>query len=166
MDHRREITIETTDLGHGRILLVGTLRDRRFKPREGEEWTGPRVVHEMVARLIVQGPEMTILEAEAEMSRCPMDECREATAWMDRLVGQRIISGFTQRVKDLMGDTKGCAHLTSLIISMGPEAVQGYWAAYGTERSKLSLDDPRVQRVINTCHLWREDGPIVRRLRG
>ena len=69
------------------------------------------------------------------------------------------------KVKEIIGDTKGCAHLTSLVIAMGPSAVQGYWAAYGVERSKIELHQEAVKNLINTCYIWREDGPLIMGLR-
>lgn len=161
----RDIAIRTFDVGEGRVLIEGRLKDHRYRPRAGETFEGTFLVHDMVARLTVRGPEMIIEKVEMEMPGYPREGCTEALPWMDVLVGERIVSGFTQRMKDLIGNEKGCAHLTSLIITMGPAAVQGYWAAYGVGRSKIRPDDPRIRRVVNTCHLWREDGPILRELR-
>jgi hypothetical protein len=163
--HSRDIVIRTFDLGEGRVLVEGRLRDQRHRPRPGETTQGPLLVHDMVARFKVRGPDMVIEEVEAEMPQHPRDECDEVLPQMRKLAGERIVSGFTQRVKDLVGNSKGCAHLTSLFITMGPAAVQGFWAAYGVDRSRIRHDDPRIQKVINTCHLWREDGPIMRVLR-
>jgi hypothetical protein len=47
---------------------------------------------------------------------------------------------------------------------MGESAVQGYWAAYGVEKGKTALDEQTIRKFINTCHLWKEDGPILRGL--
>ena len=70
-----------------------------------------------------------------------------------------------ERLEDL-GERLGMgAHLTSLVIAMGESAVQGYWAAYEAERGKKALSEQTIQKFINTCHLWREDGPIIKRLR-
>jgi hypothetical protein len=51
----------------------------------------------------------------------------------------------------------------SLVIAMGESAVQGYWAAY--ERGRTDLHEKTIKKFINTCHLWKEDGPIVKGLR-
>ena len=48
---------------------------------------------------------------------------------------------------------------------MGLSAVQGYWAAYGKEKGDLDLRKQTVQAFVNTCYLWREDGPILTSLR-
>ncbi len=164
--HGRDIAIRTYDLGGERILVEGRLKDERHRPRSGETFEGPFLVHDMVVRMTVQGPRMSIQAVEAQMPQHPREGCTEVLPWMQRLVGERIVSGFTQRVKELVGETRGCAHLTSLFIAMGPAAVQGYWAAYGVDRSQIRIDDPRILGVVNTCYLWREDGPLVEALRG
>jgi len=69
------------------------------------------------------------------------------------------------KVKKAIGGVKGCAHLTSLVIAMGESAVQGYWADYGVERGRKGPHEQTIKKFINTCHLWKEDGPIIKRLR-
>ena len=56
--------------------------------------------------------------------------------WIRNLEGLEIAPGYSMKVKKVFGGTKGCAHLTSLIIAMGESAVQGYWSAYFVEREK------------------------------
>ncbi|NWG04483.1 MAG: hypothetical protein HXY44_16640 [Syntrophaceae bacterium] len=68
------------------------------------------------------------------------------------------------KVKRVIGGAKGCAHLTSLVIAMGESVVQGYWSAYG-EKRRRGLSEQAIKKFINTCHLWKEDGPIVKELR-
>ena len=69
------------------------------------------------------------------------------------------------KAKKVIGGTKGCAHLTSLVIAMGESAVQGYWTAYGMERGRVGLPEQTLKKFINTRHLWKEDGPIIKGLR-
>ena len=107
---------------------------------------------------------MLIEEAEAEMPHHPREDCTVVIPWIRNLEGMRIATGFTMKVKETIGETKGCAHITSLVIGMGPSAVQGYWAAYGVEREKLSLNTEAVTKILNTCYLWREEGPLIRGL--
>ena len=161
----REISIRTYDLGDHYILVEGGLIDHRHQPRQDEVLEEPKLVHHMVARLKVKGPEMLIEQAEATMPQHPREECPVVLPWIRNLEGLKIATGFSMKVKKVIGGTKGCAHLTSLIIAMGPSAVQGYWAAYGVESKRMSLRERAVRNVINTCYLWREDGPLVKRLR-
>ncbi len=163
--HTRKIEIHTYDLGDHRVLVEGKLADTRIpQSPAGEPESGPVLVHHLIARIWVQGPDLTISAVEAEMDQIPREMCPEILPGMQKLVGLKVITGFTQRVKDLIGDVKGCSHLTSLFLTLGPVAVQGYWAAYGRRPGARSLENPAVSRVLDSCHVWRKDGPYVRSL--
>jgi hypothetical protein len=99
------------------------------------------------------------------MPHHPREECTEVLPWIRKLEGLEIAPGYSMKVKKIVGGVKGCAHLTSLVISMGESAVQGYWTAYVEETRKTGLPEQTIKKFINTCHLWKEDGPIVRELR-
>ena len=161
--HTREISIQTSDLGEHYILVEGSLIDHRFQPTRNEASKESELVHHMVIRLKVKGPGMLIEQAEATMPHHPREECPEVLPWIRNLEGLGIAPGYIMKVKRVIGGTKGCAHLTSLVIAMGESAVQGYWAAYESERRILR--EQIIKKFINTCHLWKEDGPIVKRLR-
>jgi hypothetical protein len=162
--HNREISIRTFDLGDHTILVEGCLIDHRYRPEEDEVLKESKLVHHMLIRLKIKGPEMLIEEAEATMPHHPREECPVVLPWIRKLEGSRIAAGFSMKVKRIIGNIKGCAHLTSLVTAMGPSAVQGYWAAYGVESERMSLHDEAVKNIINTCYLWREDGPLVKDL--
>jgi len=163
--HSREISIRTSDLGDHYVLVEGSLIDHRYQPRQNETSEESELVHHMVIRLKVKGPEMLIEQAEATMPHHPREECPEVLPWIRNLEGLRIAPGYSMKVKRVIGGTKGCAHLTSLVIAMGESAVQGYWAAYGAESRRKGLSEQVIKKFINTCHLWKEDGPIVKGLR-
>ena len=157
--------IQTLDLGDHRILVEGKLKDTRISQSPpGAPGQGPILVHDLIARLWVQGPDLTISAVEAEMPTIPREICPQALPAVQKLAGLKIITGFTQKVKDLIGDVKGCSHLTNLFLTLGPVAVQGYFAAYGRRPGARSLDNPSLSRVIDSCHVWRKDGPHVKSL--
>jgi hypothetical protein len=162
--HSREISIRAFDLGDHSILVEGSLIDHRYRPWPDEASEMPKLVHHMMIRLKVKGPRMFIEQAEATMPHHPREECPVVLPWIKDLEGLSITQGFTMKVKKAIGGTRGCAHLTSLVTAMGPAAVQGYWSAYGVERERRSLDDEAARNIINTCYLWREDGPLVKGL--
>jgi len=165
--HIRRTEIMTYDLGEHQVLVEGTLKDTRIPPSSEESAEDSMVlVHDLVARIWVQGPDLTIVAVEAEMPHVPREMCPEVLPDMQKLVGLKIVTGYTQRIKDLIGDVRGCSHLTHLFLSLGPTAVQGYWAAYGRKPGARSLTNPAVSRVIDTCRVWRRDGPLVRSLAG
>jgi hypothetical protein len=163
--HTRDISMKTSDLGGHYILVEGSLIDQRYQRRQSEPVEESELVHHMVIRMKVKGPEMLIEQAEAEMPHHPRKECPEVLPWIRNLEGLEIAPGYSMKVKRVIGGTKGCAHLTSLVIAMGESAVQGYWAAYGAERRKMGLREQTIKKFINTCHLWKEDGPIIKEIR-
>jgi hypothetical protein len=163
--HNRGISIQTFDVGDHSILVEGSLIDHRYQPRLNESSEEHELVHHMVISLKVKGPQMVIEQAEATMPHHPRQECPEVLPWIRNLKGLEIAPGYSIKVKRVIGGTKGCAHLTSLVIAMGESAVQGYWAAYFEESGKIGLREQTIKKFINTCHLWKEDGPIVKGLR-
>ena len=163
--HTRELSIRTSDLGDHNILVEGSLIDHRFRPMANEISEEAALAHHMVIQLRVKGPGMVIEQAAAAMPYHPREECPEVLPWIRNLEGVEIAPGYSRKVKKAIGGVKGCAHLTSLVIAMGESAVQGYWTAYVAERRKTGLPEQTIRKFINTCHLWTEDGPIVRELR-
>jgi hypothetical protein len=163
--HTREISMRTFDLGGHYILVEGSLIDHRYQSRQNKASEQSELVHHMVIRLKVRGPGMLIKQARATMPHHPRKECPEVLPWILNLEGLKIAPGYSLKVKKVIGGVKGCAHLTSLVIAMGESAVQGYWAAYGPERGTRGLPEQTIRKFINTCHLWKEDGPIVKKLR-
>jgi hypothetical protein len=79
----------------------------------------------------------------------------------------RIRSGFTNEVRLLLGKRAGCQHLTNLIMTMSSGAVQGLWTIMSRLREKESglrqHLDPDL--LLDSCRLWRSDGPLAERLR-
>ena len=162
--HTREITMRTSDLGDHTILVEGSLIDHGYRPGEKETSEESELVHHMVIQLRVKAPGMLIEKAEAAMPHHPRKDCPEVLPWIRNLEGIKIAPGYTMKVKRIIGGVKGCAHLTSLVIAMGESAVQGYWAAYGADRAKSGLREETIKKFINTCHLWRKGGPIIKGL--
>jgi hypothetical protein len=160
--HTRKISMQTFDLGSHSILVEGRLIDHRNKPKSTR--ASDNLVHHMIIQLRVKGPGMVIEHATAKMPHHPRKECPEVLPWIQNLRGLEIAPGYTLKVKKLIGGIKGCAHLTSLVIAMGESAVQGYWAAYGPQKGRLR--EETIKKFINTCHLWKEDGPILKEIRG
>ncbi len=168
--HQRAIEVKSYALEDGRLIVEGWLKDRRFA--DGFTWAGEKrpkgVVHWIGARLLIGGWPITIEAAEAEMLKTPHDLCPTTIDSIEKVVGLNIASGFTDRVKRLLGGTKGCIHLSHLVSAMGSAAVHGYWAQQSRERRPVpqSLDAvPGLAVVIDSCRLWKKDGPLVSRLR-
>jgi len=163
--HTRKISMRASDLGDHTIEVEGDLIDHRYRIGPNVPSEERELVHHMVIRMKIRGPAMFIEQAEATMPYHPRQECPVVLPWIRKLEGLRIAPGFTMKVKRVVGGKNGCAHLTSLIIAMGESAIQGYWGAYGVEKGREHGREQDLKQFINTCYLWREDGPIVREFR-
>jgi hypothetical protein len=114
---------------------------------------------------------MTIVEAEAEAHAVPRDECRGVENGALALVGLRIAPGFSAKIRSILSGTKGCTHILTLVGAMAPAALQGYWSY--RSRKSLEIGDSASERdrltlllkvVANSCIVWRDDGPSMKRL--
>ena len=163
--HTRRIDIATYEGGPDSIVVEGVLKDERLANsyRPSGEALPPGTVHHMIIRMEVRGPKLVIEDIEVEMPTVPMSECRETLDSLLPIKGLPIVSGFTNRVKDLVGGAKGCAHLVALITAMASAAVQGAWAAMTSKpRDPATFLPGAVERIKDTCRVWRSDGPLVK----
>jgi len=163
--HTRRIDIATYEGGSDSIVVEGVLTDERLTNsyRSLGETLPPGTVHHMVIRMEVRGPKLVIEDIEVEMPTVPMQECLETLDSLLPLKGLPIVSGFTNRVKDLVGGAKGCAHLVALIAAMAPAAVQGAWAAMTSKpRDPATFLPGAMERIKDTCRVWRSDGPMMK----
>jgi len=72
-----------------------------------------------------------------------------------------------------LGGTKSCSHLKELVEAIGPAVVQGVFSIMAENVSKLSafMDDSQMRKgfahaMVNSCYLWREDGPEIKKVFG
>lgn len=171
--HQRNIDIATYPVDESRIVVEGRLVDRRLKDYylvTGEK-NGAGEIHHMVVRILVEGLNMTIEDVEVDLVTVPREECGEVRESLALVKGVRIIHGFSEQVRNLLGGVKSCTHLVTLLLAMGPAALQGLWSYKSQKPINLSspdIDQVRIERLmktlVNTCHVWRSDGPAFKKL--
>ncbi len=168
--HERRLVIQSYPVNDGGILVEGWLRDVRLV--KINHWDGherqPGVVHWMCVRLLLGGWPLTIQDAEAEMPGIPHELCHENQESVKKVIGVKIVSGYSNEIRRLLGGTNGCTHLTHLIVTMGPAALHGFW----TRQAQNPLPEvnaieeiPDLPYLINSCYLWREDGPLIEKIK-
>jgi hypothetical protein len=168
--HSRFLDLKTYPLEEDRTIVEGWLKDERFKRGYAldKQVRKEGLVHHMAVRLLVGGIPPTILDAEAEMLHVPHEQCHTTLDSIKKVIGLEIKSGFGDVVHKMIGGVEGCAHLAHLVMVMGQEAVHGYW----THKLASQPPDPRpfeeieaLSYVVNSCSLWREDGPLHREIK-
>ena len=173
--HSRRIEVSCFETDEESLLVEGWLEDERMVPCMLPATGQPRdpgVFHHMIARMRVSLPDLYILSLDAQMPIVPMDMCREIRDSVEKLVGLQLKPGFTDTVRALLGYTEGCVHLMNLALAMASAAVQGTGAFYSRKRDdngpgQTFARPGELDRtvLVNSCWLWREDGPLMNLIR-
>ena len=166
--HSRKMDIATFSLENGKLIVEGVLKDERYF--KSHLMTGdtrpPGILHHMIIRMVVVGPELVIEEIEVDMPETPRAECRETMASLQPVIGMSISAGFTNRVKKALSGPTGCSHLVGLLLAMAPAAVQGYWSDIVRKPyNPANYSKQAMDVVLDTCHVWRSDGPATKEYR-
>ena len=169
--HQRTITITTYPAGQDKILIEGVLIDRRFT--ENYLITGEKRpvgnFHHMVILLLVNSVSMRIEDVDVELITTPRDECKKIKDSLNAIKGEWIIKGFSSKINSLIGNEKSCAHLRTLLLAMSPTAIQGAFSIRAQKPLDLRyfINNPQLEKrfmstLLNTCYVWRENGPEYR----
>lgn len=163
--HTRTIEMDTYDYDDRRFVVEGCLTDRRFKEfrmATGEDRT-PGILHQMIVCLLVNKTTLEIEDLQVEMPVIPGSDCLETIHCLDPVKGLKVVGGFTAKVKDIAGGTKGCNHLLALLTAMGPSVMQGFGAYHDHKTRDFLLNN--FDLLMNTCWTWREEGPLIETLK-
>ncbi|SHI73900.1 Protein of unknown function [Desulfatibacillum alkenivorans DSM 16219] len=169
--HTRKLEVASYPAPDGNVVVEGWLRDERYVGiyrGYDAEIKGPGPVHGMCVRFLVGDYPITILDAEAEMPTIPNEHCIEIKDSVKKVIGEKITSGYSERIRHLLKGTKGCTHLTHLMVVMGPAALHGFWTLHAQNPRPIpkTMDEVGgLEYLINSCHLWAEDGLHMQAIR-
>lgn len=154
----------------GRLVVEGSLLDERCFPflihaRNERREAGP--MHRVALAMELSLPGMEILSLKSEMPVVPDAGCRDIEQGLQSLTGRFIRTGFTSEVRNLLGKTEGCIHMTNLLLAMSSAAVQGMWAVASRIREGKPPKLPNVDGsfLLNSCYMWRSGGPFEQKIR-
>ena len=172
--HTRNIEMNTWEVDRDHILVEGRLVDircRDFINLSGEKRKGGEL-HHMAVRCLIKIPELEISDIETDMVTIPREDCRGIHDSLDALKGERLVKGFTRRVRELLGGPRGCTHLNHLIVTMASAAMQGFFALNASWKDSPDRESREKFRLktmelflSDTCYCWRENGPEITQLR-
>jgi hypothetical protein len=172
--HDRTYSVRAYRKSETELLIRGQIQDQKPPGVYVDDDPDPLTVHHMVLDVIVQFPTLEITSAEVVMETHPHSSCVDITEHYQKLVGLSIARGFTHKIRELFGGPRGCTHTTALLQAMAPVAIQSIWSMKATEEDdgtpvatplpKNPTDEQIRERFahnLNTCHVWREDGPTI-----
>ncbi|MBF0528865.1 MAG: DUF2889 domain-containing protein [Deltaproteobacteria bacterium] len=168
--HQRHIEIRTYPASNDQVVVEGWLKDERLISgyRLSGEPLPSGIIHWMCIRLLVGDRPPTILDAEAEMPGIPHELCEETRDSVKKVIGLPIVSGYSEKIHALLGGVAGCAHLTHLLVVLGPAAIHGVWTKSSQQsrpRPEKIEEIPGLRYLVNSCRLWAEDGVFMRQLK-
>jgi len=119
--------------------------------------TAGEPLHEMWIRLTVD-TDLWVRAVEVVTDFGPYAVCPSIAPNFQRLVGERVKAGWTQRTRELLGGVQGCTHLVELL---GPLATTAFQTIYPARVKRDSAKSGHKPALIDTCHAYRSDGPLV-----
>jgi hypothetical protein len=160
--HTRTITCKGYQREDGLFDIEGHITDVKTSPVPNE-WRGELKpgdpIHEMWIRLTID-IDFLVHEAEAVSDNTPFEICPAAAANFAALKGLRIGAGWNKAVKQRIGRTESCTHIAELAGVLGTVAFQTLWPV----RLKQKKGDPDAKPpLLDTCHAFRSEGPVVKR---
>ena len=165
--HRRTVECQGFLRADGLWDIEGRLNDRKTHPvtlAEGGTVATGQTYHGMWIRLTLDD-DFIVQDVQVLMPDVPTSQCRGAMPAYQKLVGERIGSGFTRRIKELFGGIGGCVHLTELLLPIATTAFQTIPMARSLVAPRTPADaeafDNAKSALLNTCHALREDSPVV-----
>ena len=124
--HHRDITVRGYKRDDGLFDIEGHLHDTKavdFNVASGRRKAGESL-HSMWLRITIDRT-LTIVDAEASTDAMPyVGYCDQIAPDYKKLIGLAIRPGFSSRVKELLGGTSGCTHITDLIGIVATTAFQ------------------------------------------
>ncbi len=154
--HHREIHARGYKREDGLFDIEGHLHDSKaydFTVQSGTRKAG-EPVHHMWLRITVDKT-LTIVDAEASSDAHPYPGfCGDITPDYKKLIGLAIRPGFTNRVKEQLGGTEGCTHLTELINTLATTAFQ-------TMAGQLAPSPDTRPFQLDRCHALAVNAPAV-----
>ena len=167
--HTRNITCEGYARDDGlwdiEARIVDTKTYEVEEPYRGLRRPGMHV-HDMQVRLTLDR-EMVVRDIEVTTNDAPYDVCPSVAPSYKALIGAKVGGGWRRAVAEAAGKTKGCTHVTELLMPAATVAFQtmGSWPKGGEVATEAEPDLHRKKPYfIDGCKAWASDGPVVKKL--
>src|SRR6185503_8992481 len=116
-------------------------------------------VHDMQLRLTLD-TSMTVRDIEVTTNDGPYDICPTVAPAYKALIGAKIGGGWRKAVTEAVGRTKGCTHITELLMPAATVAFQ----TMGSWKPQEGASAAAKPGFIDGCKAWASDGPVVKKL--
>lgn len=167
--HTRTIRCEGYEREDGLYDIEAQIVDQKTyavdEPYRGHRPAGAHV-HDMQVRLTLDAT-MTVRDIEVTTNHAPYDPCPEVAGAYKGLVGAKVGGGWRKAVTEAVGRTKGCTHITELLMPAATVAFQtmGSWPKAGQVATESHPDqNAKKPYFLDGCRAWASDSPVVKKL--
>lgn len=167
--HTRSIRVDAYARADGLWDLEAVLVDT--KGRDFPLATGIRAagdpVHEMHLTITID-TKLNIVDASARSTWVPYPGyCEQIGQAYRKLIGLNLRQDFRRHVRERLGGTQGCTHMTELATVLPTAAIQAFAGEVFKTRDRATADeagaDSRKPWQLDRCHALRTDGAAVAR---
>lgn len=167
-ENHREIHCRTIDIrvfarDDGLYDVVGHLVDQKpfpfWRVQPPEPIPAGQPLHDFWIRLTVDNS-YAVRAIEAASDTTPFALCKEAEATLSALVGARIASGWSSKVKGLLRGAASCTHLMEMLITMATPALQGIRGL--AREHKVQTDSDAVVGKLDSCYAYARNRAVVK----
>jgi hypothetical protein len=145
-------------------VLVDT-KSRDFPLATGVREAG-EPVHEMRVTLTID-TQLNVVDARARSDAAPYPGyCETIAADYRKLIGLNLRQDFRRRVREKLGGTLGCSHLTELTNVLPTAAIQAFAGEVFKPSDTAREDHHQVREKpwqLDRCHALESDAPAVAR---
>ena len=162
--HTRDIRCDAYQRDDGLWDIEGIITDTKSYSFDNIDRGGVAAwepVHRMRVRLTVD-EDLVVQSAEAVTEAAPFNMCGNITPDYGNLAGLKIGPGWRKNVTQRLGGTKGCTHISDLV--MGPLPVTAFQAVIPARRKRENEPaDGKRPSTLDTCHALAAASPVIQR---
>jgi len=122
-------------------------------------------LHDMSLRITID-LDMNIVDADACIDHAPYNYCHSIASVAKKLIGLQIAPGFRQKIRQLMGGTAGCTHLTELLGPIATTAIQTLVSEMARQQEadgESAIDEKKLgMGFLDSCHSLASSSPVVK----
>ena len=163
--HRRTVVAQGFERADGGWDVDSSITDVKAlgTPLADHPVEAGEIIHGMSLRLTIN-ERLEITEVAAVTDFAPFRMCPAITPNFQRLVGLKLVKGFSKAARAVVGGVQGCVHLVDLIGPAATAALQTMGRSKRLRQQEAESAGATVRPAfINTCHSWATDSEVVKR---
>ncbi|MEM7071226.1 MAG: DUF2889 domain-containing protein [Pseudomonadota bacterium] len=177
--HRRTIVCEGFIRDDGLFDIEGQMidvKDYDFKNTHRGLIEAGEPLHDMRIRLTLDN-DLEVKDIVAATAYSPYRQCSDIAPAYKKLIGEKIQSGWSRKIKQTFRRELGCTHLSELLITMATVALQTILGSANSKKmmklqaplktSSDQIDQTKSSKIsfaIGGCYALRADGLVASEL--